>query len=71
MQQTVFIIGLGLIGGSLALGLKRNKDVKIIGYDANGQTLRTAKRIGVIDEMATNIEDEHCVCRCHCFCNSC
>ncbi|QUG41420.1 prephenate dehydrogenase [Psychrobacillus sp. INOP01] len=57
MQQTVFIIGLGLIGGSLALGLKRNKDVRIIGYDANGHTLRTAKRISVIDEMATNIED--------------
>jgi len=57
MQQNVFIIGLGLIGGSLALGLKRNKDVKIIGYDANVQTLRTAKRISVIDDIATNIED--------------
>lgn len=57
MQQTVFIIGLGLIGGSLALGLKRNKDVRIIGYDADGHTLRTAKRISVIDEMAMNIED--------------
>jgi len=57
MQQNVFIIGLGLIGGSLALGLKRNKNIKIIGYDANDQTLRTAKRISVIDEIATNIED--------------
>lgn len=57
MQQTVFIIGLGLIGGSLALGLKRNKDVRIIGYDANDHTLRTAKRIGVIDEMAIDMID--------------
>jgi len=57
MQQNVFIIGLGLIGGSLALSLKRNKDVKIIGYDANGQTLKTAKRISVIDEIATNLEE--------------
>ncbi|MFJ7826249.1 prephenate dehydrogenase [Psychrobacillus sp. NPDC096623] len=57
MQQTIYIIGLGLIGGSLALGLKRNKDVEIIGYDANSHTLRTAKRIGVIDEMATNLEE--------------
>ncbi|MEK3994730.1 prephenate dehydrogenase [Psychrobacillus sp. FSL K6-2365] len=57
MQQTVFIIGLGLIGGSLALGLKRNKDVKIIGYDENGHTLRTAKRIGVIDEIVINMKD--------------
>lgn len=57
MQQTVFIIGLGLIGGSLALGLKRNKDVRIIGYDADGHTLQTAKRISVIDEMVMNIVD--------------
>lgn len=57
MKQTVFIIGLGLIGGSLALGLKRNNDVKIIGYDANTHALRTAKRIGVIDEMAVYMKD--------------
>ena len=57
MQQTVFIIGLGLIGGSLALGLKRNKDVSIIGYDADDHTLQTAKRISVIDEMVMNIVD--------------
>ncbi|TQR19770.1 prephenate dehydrogenase [Psychrobacillus vulpis] len=57
MKQTVLIIGLGLIGGSLALGLKRHTDVSIIGYDASDQTLRTAKRIGVIDEMAVQMED--------------
>lgn len=57
MKQTVFIIGLGLIGGSLALGLKRNEAVSIIGYDADGHTLRTAKRIGVIDEIAVHIKD--------------
>lgn len=57
MKQTVFIIGLGLIGGSLALGLKRNNDVKVIGYDANTHALRTARRIGVIDEMAVHIKE--------------
>lgn len=57
MKQTVFIIGLGLIGGSLALSLKRNKEISIIGYDADNSTLRTAKRIGVIDEMAIHIKD--------------
>ncbi len=57
MKQTILIIGLGLIGGSLALGLKRNKDVSIIGYDADSHTLRTAKRIAVIDEMAMQIKD--------------
>ncbi|QFF98711.1 prephenate dehydrogenase [Psychrobacillus glaciei] len=57
MKQTVFIIGLGLIGGSLALGLKRNKDISIIGYDAQSQTLQTAQKIGVIDEMASHMEE--------------
>lgn len=57
MKQTVFIIGLGLIGGSLALGIKRNKDTLIIGYDANSHTLNTAKKIGVIDEMAFHIKE--------------
>ncbi|MFJ7973909.1 prephenate dehydrogenase [Psychrobacillus sp. NPDC096389] len=57
MKQTIFIIGLGLIGGSLALGLKRNEHVTIIGYDAHAPSLRTAKRIGVIDEMAVHIKE--------------
>ncbi|WP_144511341.1 prephenate dehydrogenase [Bacillus sp. FJAT-22090] len=57
MKQTIFIIGLGLIGGSLALGLKRNEEVSIIGYDANTHALRTAKRIGVIDEMAVQMKE--------------
>ena len=57
MNQTVFIIGLGLIGGSLALSLKRNKDITIIGYDSQNHSLQTARRIGVIDEMVTHIEE--------------
>lgn len=57
MNRTVLIIGLGLIGGSLALGLKRNADVSIIGFDADIHTVRTAKRIGVIDEMAIHTKD--------------
>ncbi|WP_342600863.1 prephenate dehydrogenase [Psychrobacillus sp. FSL H8-0483] len=57
MKQTVLIIGLGLIGGSLALGLKRNEEITIIGHDSYSHTLQTAKRIGVIDEMAVQIRD--------------
>mgnify|MGYP003526537976 CR=1 FL=1 len=31
----VLIIGLGLIGGSLAKQLKKNSDYRVIGYDIN------------------------------------
>lgn len=53
----MFVIGLGLIGGSLALALKRNRDITIIGYDAHEKTLQTAGRIGVIDEMASSMHE--------------
>lgn len=57
MKKTIFIIGLGLIGGSLALGLKRKDGLTIVGYDSNENSLVTAKKLGVIDEIASNMED--------------
>jgi len=50
----ITIIGTGLIGGSLALSLKKNGYAsKIIGVDASEQHLHQAKEIGIIDEMAS------------------
>ena len=57
MKNTIFIIGLGLIGGSLALGLKRNEFNRVIGYDANARSLLTAKKLGVIDEEVASVWD--------------
>lgn len=49
----VCIIGVGLIGGSFALGLKKNEpQVKIYGIDARKDHLEKAKNLGVIDEAA-------------------
>lgn len=48
-------MGLGLIGGSLSLALRRNPDCHVIGYDVDANTVRTAKRIDVIDEMAYSL----------------
>lgn len=49
--KTVVIAGVGLIGGSVALGLKgRFLADKVIGYDANPETLKLALALGVIDE---------------------
>jgi prephenate dehydrogenase len=56
LKGRVFVIGLGLIGGSLALCIKKeHKDVTIVGFDINSEQARLAKMLGVIDEIAENI----------------
>jgi len=53
-EITVAIIGIGLIGGSLALDLRYKYAVKrIIGVDKNPDHLIRAKQLGLIDEAAT------------------
>ena len=53
----VSIIGLGLIGGSLALGMKqRGLAGHIAAYDANRQALTAGIKMGVIDESADTIK---------------
>lgn len=57
MEGRVFVIGLGLIGGSLALCVKSaHPDATIIGYDLNEEQCRLAKMLGVIDESVDQIE---------------
>lgn len=59
MEGRVFIIGLGLIGGSLALCIKNeHPNSTIIGYDVNQKQSKLGKMLGVIDEIAQSIEDE-------------
>jgi prephenate dehydrogenase len=56
LKGRVFIIGLGLIGGSLALCIKKeHKETSIFGYDINYEQARLAKMLGVIDEIASDI----------------
>ncbi|GKV65686.1 MULTISPECIES: prephenate dehydrogenase [unclassified Sporosarcina] len=52
MKTTVSIIGLGLIGGSLGLALKRNPDVHVTGFDRSYATADEAFRRGIIDTVA-------------------
>ncbi|WP_102274760.1 prephenate dehydrogenase [Cytobacillus massiliigabonensis] len=57
MNSRVFIIGLGLIGGSLALCIKKqHKDAIIIGFDVNYEQARLARMLSVIDDIADSIE---------------
>ncbi|QBP41331.1 prephenate dehydrogenase [Paenisporosarcina antarctica] len=57
MTTHVLIVGLGLIGGSLALAIQKNPEVNVIGFDADSHTVRKAKKLGVIDDMAFNLEE--------------
>jgi prephenate dehydrogenase len=47
--KTVAIIGLGLIGGSLALALKANTKITVLGYDESEGTVAAAQAAGAID----------------------
>ena len=53
----IAIIGLGLIGGSIGLGLKRSAgaaDLKIVGIPRRAETIDQAVRLGAIDEGTTD-----------------
>ena len=53
--MNVFIIGVGLIGGSLALDIRKEFDNAIIyGIDRNEDHLEEALSLGIINEKATN-----------------
>lgn len=52
----LLVIGLGLIGGSFALGLKqRGGCATVIGYDLNRGELSEGLRLGIIDEVAEDL----------------
>ena len=52
--MNIYVIGVGLIGGSIALDAKDlNPDAKIFGIDSNEKHLQEAIALGVIDEAAT------------------
>lgn len=56
--KTASIIGVGLIGGSLALALKKRGLVnKVIGYGRNEERLRSALELGIIDEFTTSLKE--------------
>ena len=52
-MKNIYIIGVGLIGGSFALDLKSNmKDVSVFGIDTNNSHLDEAIQLGIIDNKA-------------------
>lgn len=53
MKDTILLAGLGLIGGSIALAIKKNHPGKrIIGIDISDEQAVAALKLGVIDDRA-------------------
>ncbi len=55
----IAIIGLGLIGGSLGLALKRSRlrDAEIVGFSRSIETREKARKAGAIDRAASDAQD--------------
>lgn len=52
MQKTVLIVGLGLIGGSMAKAIRTKTDCRVLGFDISEKVLSDARYLGVIDDIA-------------------
>ncbi|MTB65199.1 prephenate dehydrogenase [Streptococcus sp. zg-86] len=53
MTRTIYIVGLGLIGSSLALGIRRSHpDARIVGYNRGEQSRTIALEQGIVDEAS-------------------
>ena len=50
-MEKLVVIGLGLIGGSLALDLKLRMNFKVLGIDKNPEHIKKALELGVVDEI--------------------
>lgn len=55
-KRKVFVIGLGLIGGSIALAIRKEYDVEIYGYDIDEHQIKMALSLKVIDDVPDSIE---------------
>ncbi len=54
MSKTIAVIGLGLIGGSMAMALKGFEDFEIVGVDVSEPTVRYASEHGVASCVTAN-----------------
>ncbi|MCK9910613.1 prephenate dehydrogenase/arogenate dehydrogenase family protein, partial [Microbacteriaceae bacterium K1510] len=56
MKTTVAVLGVGLIGGSIALSLRQNPDVRVVGFDVREDFLDKALTNGVIHAGTTDLQ---------------
>ncbi|MGG1574020.1 prephenate dehydrogenase [Fictibacillus sp. NRS-1165] len=58
MNKRVLLIGLGLIGGSIAMAIKKEHSCTIIGHDISDDHANLAKRLRIIDSICTDLQTE-------------
>ncbi|WEA42301.1 prephenate dehydrogenase [Priestia aryabhattai] len=58
MKTRVLLIGVGLIGGSLALAMKKHGHVTVVGADINTNEVQVANQLGIVDYVAEDIKTE-------------
>ncbi|UCZ54787.1 prephenate dehydrogenase [Bacillus shivajii] len=59
MAKRVLLIGLGLIGGSLALTIKKeHPDTTIVGFDVDAKAKKLALSLKVIDQVGESLKSE-------------
>ena len=54
MKKTIAVVGLGLIGGSMAMALHGFEEYEILGVDVSQPTLRYALEHGIVDRISDN-----------------
>ncbi|MBS4176615.1 prephenate dehydrogenase [Lederbergia citrea] len=57
-KERVLLIGIGLIGGSVALAIKKEHNAIIIGYDVKLDNCQLAKKLQIIDDYTENFQEE-------------
>ena len=55
--QQITIIGLGLMGGSMALALKERIDSHLVGFDSHAETRRLAGDTALVNQVAETIPE--------------
>lgn len=55
MTRNVLVIGLGLIGGSIALSCQKAPDTKVYGYDLNAKTREQAAALKIVNEVVDDV----------------
>ncbi|BDH61395.1 prephenate dehydrogenase [Lysinibacillus sp. PLM2] len=56
MTRNVFVIGLGLIGGSIALSCQKAPETKVFGYDVQEKTRELAAALNIVHEVVEDVE---------------